>query len=49
MTDQQAIQALKAIRVYCQPEQVPAVDRAIAALRRRAEGDGEPGQLQTFC
>lgn len=41
MTDREAIRALNAVRVYCQPEHLPAVDRAIAALgeRDREEND----------
>jgi len=35
MTDREAIRALKAVRAYCQPEHLPAVDRAIAALGSR--------------
>lgn len=34
MTDEQAVRMLKAVRFYCQPEHLPAVDRAIAVLSR---------------
>lgn len=33
MTDRQAIEQLWAVRIFCDPVQVQAVDRAIAALR----------------
>ena len=38
MTDEQAVQMLKAVRVYCQPAHRPAVERAIAVLIREGMG-----------
>lgn len=35
MTDGQAIEQLRAVRMFCDPRQVLAVDRAIALLRQR--------------
>ena len=37
MTDEQAIQMLKAVRAYCQPEHLPAVDHAMVALMTRVK------------
>ena len=37
MTDEQAVRLLKAVRVYCQPEHLPAVERAIIVLRREGK------------
>ena len=37
MTDQQAVECLRAVRIFCDPMQVQAVDRAIAALRERGK------------
>jgi len=39
MTDREAIRALKAVRAYCQPEHLPAVDWAIVMLGRRERED----------
>jgi len=39
MTNEQAVRMLKAVRVYCQPEHLPAVERAIMMLsRERKDG-----------
>lgn len=38
MTREQAIRMLQAVRVYCQPEHLPAVDLAIAALKGKSPG-----------
>ena len=35
MTREEAIRILRAVRVYCQPEHLPAVDRAIAELLKK--------------
>ena len=35
MTDRQAIEHLRAVRIFCDPMQVQAVDWAIAALRAK--------------
>lgn len=35
MTDKQAMEQLRAVRMFCDPEQVLAVDRAIALLREK--------------
>lgn len=40
MTDKQAVEQLRAVRIFCDPVQVQAVDRAIAALRERKVGAG---------
>ena len=34
MTDQQAVEHLRAVRIFCDPVQVQAIDRAIATLRQ---------------
>jgi hypothetical protein len=35
MTDKQAVEQLRAVRIFCNPRQVQALDRAIAALYER--------------
>ena len=35
MTDEQAMRMLKAVRAYCQPEHLPAVDHALVVLGGR--------------
>ena len=45
MSDEQAVRMLNAVRVYCQPEHLPAIERAIVVLsreKRKQEG-------KTFC
>lgn len=37
MTDEQAVRLLRAVRVYCQPEHLPAVERAILLLSRKGK------------
>lgn len=37
MTDEQAVRMLKAVRIYCQPEHLLAVERAIVVLSREAK------------
>lgn len=46
MTDEQAIWVLKAVRAYCQPEHLPAVDHALVVLggRIRARKEYAPGK-----
>ena len=40
MTDRDVVRAVKAVRAYCQPEHLPAVDRAITVLsRERKDGN----------
>lgn len=41
MTDEQAVRMLKAVRVYCQPEHLPAVDHALVALAVRMQTRNE--------
>ena len=38
MTREEAIRMLRAVRVYCQPEHLPAVNLAIAALQEKRPG-----------
>lgn len=45
MSDEQAVRMLKAVRVYCQPEHLPAIERAIVVLIR----EGEKQELKNFC
>lgn len=45
MTDEQAVRLLKAVRAYCQPEHLPAVERAIIVLSRQ----GRTQELKNFC
>jgi len=45
MTDEQAVRMLRAVRLYCQPEHLPAVERAIAVLSREARKQ----ELKNFC
>ena len=35
MTDRQVVEHLRAVRMFCDPEQVQAIDRAIVALQQR--------------
>ena len=37
MTDEQAVRLLKAVRAYCQPEHLQAVDHAMVALMARVQ------------
>ena len=37
MTDEQALRQLRAVRAYCQPEHLAAVDHAMVALMARAQ------------
>lgn len=39
MTDKQAVEHLRAVRMFCDPMQVLAVDRAIDLLRERIHED----------
>ena len=39
MTDRQALEHLQAVRIFCDPMQVIAVDRAIAALYARMKDE----------
>lgn len=45
MTDEQAVRLLKAVRVYCQPEHLAAVERAIVVLGREEKKQ----ELKNFC
>ena len=36
MTDEAAVEQLQAVRIFCDPAQVQAIDRAIAVLRENA-------------
>lgn len=38
MTREEAIRMLRAVRVYCQPEHLPAVELAIAVLKEKRPG-----------
>ena len=38
MTREEAIRMLRAVRAYCQPDHLPAVELAIAALRKERPG-----------
>lgn len=37
MTDRECIRHLRSVRLFCSPEQVEAIDRAIAAMKERAK------------
>lgn len=37
MSDEQVVRMLKAVRVYCQPEHLPAIERAIVVLIREGK------------
>ena len=39
MTDEQALRQLRAVRAYCQPEHLPAVDHAMVALMVRMQAE----------
>lgn len=41
MTDGQAVEHLRAVRMFCDPVQVQAVDRAIALLRERLKQEAK--------
>lgn len=45
MTDKQAIRMLKAVRAYCQPEHLPAVDHAMMALMAQTQEKKEKPPL----
>lgn len=42
VTDRECIRQLQAVRIFCTPEQVMAVDRAIAVLAQRAKKEQTP-------
>ena len=42
MTDRECIDRLRAVRLFCSPEQVKALDRAIAALKQQAKKERTP-------
>ena len=42
MTDRQAVEQLRAVRIFCDPAQVQAIDRAIALLQKEINEKTHP-------
>ena len=41
MTDRQAVEHLRSVRIFCDPMQVQAIDRAIALLQEKLHEERE--------